>query len=90
LFGLVGYWAFWNKSTPFCLIQLLYNNIKIVWLKCNLFESDDSDIPVITEVIRNRHMNVNAAFVNKRWEFTCCEVVNTSWIHSRANDQQAA
>lgn len=22
VFGLVGIWAFWNKSTPFCVIQL--------------------------------------------------------------------
>ncbi len=29
VFGLVGYWAFWNKSTPFCVIQLHKTILKL-------------------------------------------------------------
>lgn len=41
VFGLVGYWAFRNKSTPFCVIQL-HKTILNCLVKCNLFESDDT------------------------------------------------
>lgn len=42
VFGLVGYWAFWNKSTPFCAIQLHQTIFKLFRRVCYLFESDDT------------------------------------------------
>lgn len=41
VFGLVGYWAFWNKSTPFCVIQLHQTIFKLFRCVCYLFGSDD-------------------------------------------------
>lgn len=42
VFGLVGYWAFWNKSTPFCVIQLHKTILKLSSRACCLFKRDDT------------------------------------------------
>lgn len=42
VFGLVGYWAFWNKSTPFCIVQLHQTIFKFFRRVCYLFGSDDN------------------------------------------------
>lgn len=33
VFGLVGYWAFWNKSTPLCVMQLYKRRSKLFGIK---------------------------------------------------------
>ena len=41
VFGLVGYWAFWNKSTPFCAAQL-HKTILKLFGESHLVGSDDT------------------------------------------------
>lgn len=55
VFGLVGYWAFWNKSTPLCVIQLHKRISKLFGFKsfiCKWWHS------LITHIHKSRHISL--------------------------------